>query len=221
MAKKTIGIVCPARVEYESCCKHLGLSGEQEIRGRMFSFRDGDMKLIAVHAGMGKTLVASSVQLLIDVFSPDIILDVGSAGSLGAAIGSIVYCVRGCEHDSYKAKTSSALEDETGSIISLKANSTFFQEVIEGEIVSGDCPIITTSKRERLKSRFPNAVACTMETASVFTVAKLSKVQAVSFRIITDSASETGVAEWKENINPLLEKLFKFLGDVIYGSRSV
>lgn len=55
-----------------------------------------------------------------------------------------------------------------------------------------------------------------METASVFAVAKLSNVQAVSFHIVTDNASETGVAEWKQNINPLLEKLYKFLGDVIH-----
>lgn len=97
-----IGIICPCPNEYQSCKKILKLHDETKLAGRLTSSRkEKDVEVIAIQAGAGKIGCASATQLIIDKFEPDLIFDVGAAGSLSEklSINDIVCAEYSFEYD--------------------------------------------------------------------------------------------------------------------------
>ncbi|NIM90627.1 MAG: hypothetical protein GTO17_06725 [Candidatus Aminicenantes bacterium] len=231
----TVGVICPAPVEYRTCREGLRLSNEVKLAGRLVSSRsEKGMKIIAVQAGQGKTQCASATQLIIDRFEPEMILDVGGAGALSPelAIFDIVCGEYAYEYDICTIEkfpcyaddltTSTILPDlsEEGKDILHQFEEQVKSErstgFVIGNIASGERVVEEKALREELHSTF-QAVACNWESSAVLKAAKLNGVKAMAFRVITDKAGEKVAEEIKANWKKALMILYPVLEDFLRG----
>jgi adenosylhomocysteine nucleosidase len=231
----TVGVICPAPIEYRACREVLRLSNEVELAGRIVSSRsEKGIKIIAVQAGPGKTQCASAAQLIIDMFEPDMVMDVGAAGALSPklAIFDIVCGEYAYEYDICAIEEFPRYADDLTTSTILPDLSEEGKDILHqfaeqvksekstgfkiGNIASGERVVKERELREELHSTF-QAVACNWESSAVLKVAKLNKVKAMAFRVITDKAGEEVAEELKANWKKALKILYLVLEDFLSG----
>jgi len=231
----TVGIICPAPIEYRTCRDALKLSKEVKLAGRLVSSRhDKGINIFAVQAGPGKTQCASAAQLIIDRFEPDIVMDVGGAGALSPRVtifdivcGEYAYEYDICSIEEFPRfaddlTTSTILPDlsEEGKEILLqfaeqvKSEKSIGFEI--GNIASGERIVKERTLREALHSAL-QAIACNWESSAILKTAKLNGVKAMVFRVITDKAAEDVAEEIRANWKKALLILYPVLEDFLLG----
>lgn len=231
----TVGIICPTLIEYQTCRDLLRLSNEVVLAGRIISSRSGKgIKIIAVQAGPGKIQSASATQLIIDKFKPDVIMDVGSAGSLSAkvTINDIVCAEYAYEYDICSIEEFPSLANDltTSTILcdlSKEGKDIFYQFVEQvkskkligfeiGNIVSGERNVNKRTMREKLHTVF-QAIACNWETSAILKTAQLNGVKGIAFRVITDNADEEMSKDLRANWKKALIYLYSVLEEFLLG----
>ena len=224
-----IGIICPALIEYKTCRDILGLYLEEVIQGRRISStRMDELSIMAIHSGPGKIQCASATQLLIDTFSPLIIIDSGGAGSLNkqAGVFDIVCAERAYEYDICDKEDFSRLKQDLMTCTLLykssaerKAILSRLKEFIEkerpiqlifGDIASGEKNVNKKNLKLKLRAIY-HAEACNWETSAVLKTAELNGIDALSFRVITDSAEEDMDDELRDNWEKALIILYEVM----------
>lgn len=230
-----VGIVCPAPIEYQICRDLLGLSNEIIAAGRPTSLKtDRGIRAMAVQAGPGKIQSASATQLLIDRCTPDVLIDVGAAGSLSTdvAIFDIVCAKYVYEYDICAIEEFSRLAEDLTTSTILPDLSKKGEEVLQqfaewvkgkqsvgfaiGNIASGEKDVKERTLREELHTAL-RAIACNWETSAILKVAQLNGVKAISLRVITDNAGEEMSEELKTNWEKALRILYPVLEEFLYG----
>jgi adenosylhomocysteine nucleosidase len=159
---------------------------------------------VVVQCGVGKVNAALAVQILIDRFGADAIINVGCAGSLNDSldIGDFVVSSEVVQHD-YDA---SAIGYEKGEIlytgkVSFSADETLItaaldaiataapeRRVVTGRVCTGDQFISSDEEKETIISEFGGDCA-EMEGAAVGQTAFLNGVPFVIIRAMSDKAS--------------------------------
>ena len=229
-----IGIVCPCPLEYETCCRILELIDETELCGRAVSSHiGGNMEVLAVKAGPGKIQSASATQLIIDIFRPDYIIDVGGAGALSTElkINDIICGKNAFEFDVCDVDQFSHLASDltTTTVVTrlLSSKSSVMKEfsdwiathsstrLLFGDLASGERNISGGKLKEALSEKL-GAVACNWETSAVLKTAQLNDIPAFSFRVITDAAGKKMKEEFEKNWQGALEILFVVLKEFIF-----
>ncbi len=229
----TLGIICPVPIEYKACRDVLKLSGEKRLMGRLASSKlDKRLEIIAVQAGPGKIRCASATQLVIDRYTPDVIMDVGGAGSLSPEISffDVICAEKAYEYDICPVEEFSRYADDlmTHTILNdlteegrkvFRQFSSHIKNKISlnlktGDIACGERNVDNKILRDKLHDLF-NASACNWETSAVLKTAQLSGVKALSFRVITDEASEDMEKELAANWRNALLKLYAVLDDLL------
>lgn len=167
--------------------------------GEVYVSRRGDSTVTICRCGVGKVNAASLTQHLIDCFSPDCVINTGTAGALTDAlpIGGIVVSRDAAYHD---VRPVALLEDmygdrfirADGELVTLaesacRENSLPF---LTGTIVSGDSFISTEEQREEIFREFPDSLCTEMEGAAIAHVCRKSNVPFVIIRAISDFASD-------------------------------
>ncbi len=231
----TVGVICPAPIEYRTCRKVLRLSEEVRLGGRLVSSRyDKGVKIIAIQAGPGKTQCASATQLVIDRFEPDIVLDVGGAGALSPRLaifdivcGEYAYEYDICPIDEFPRYTDELTTSTILPDLSREGKEIFYQFARQvkrdksialeiGNIASGERVVKERTLREALYFAL-QAMACNWESSAVLKTAKLNAVKAMVFRVITDKAGEKVAEELKANWKKALMVLYSVLEDFLSG----
>jgi adenosylhomocysteine nucleosidase len=180
-----VTIICATFDEYAICKDRLRPQTERKLKNRrVSSWSDERLVVALIHAGPGKIQCASATQMIIDEFSPDLVIDVGAAGSLDPLneIGCVV-CVRNCfEYDVCPVEQFSRLSrDLTTSTVAAnpddlthKILAEFFRYVTNigevpsvrfGNVASGEQNVADTAFRKLLQNAF-DALACNWETAA-------------------------------------------------------
>ena len=223
-------LICATSDEYTRCRDCLNAVTERELKNRRIStWSDETIVTTIIYAGPGKIQCASAAQLLIDEFSPDLVIDSGSAGSLDPSnqIGCIVISEKCFEYDICPVEQFARLsQDLTTSTIAAHPDkrireilTEFSSYVVEsklipsvkfGNIASGERNVADAADRERLRIAF-NALACNWETAAVLKTAALNGIPSLSIRVITDKADENASNDYRDNLNRSLEILGRFL----------
>jgi adenosylhomocysteine nucleosidase len=230
----TVGIVCPAPLEYQVCRDVLEMSDEAELSGRLVSTRCHEiMKIVAVQSGPGKIQSASATQLVIDRFTPDIIIDAGGAGSLSVRVSifDIVLAENAYEYDVCTMEEFPQLADDLTTLTILRDLSKKQRDILQrfmekvkreksielmmGNIVSGERNVKDRSLREALNTAF-GAVACNWETSAVLKTGHLNGVKTMAFRVITDNAGMNMKKELKANWKNALMILYPVLGSFLF-----
>ncbi len=197
-----IGIICAMKIEVDGLKelmenpKTTEKAGLEFISGKIF-----DKDVAILECGIGKVNAAVGTQIMIDLFSPDVIINSGIAGSLSKEliVGDIVISTDCVEHDINTV----ALDEPRGQIsftgeqrIDIPADKETCDKLYEccqglgshvrkGRIATGDMFVSVISQREFIAHEF-GALCCEMEGGAVGHVCYMNKVPFAILRSISD-----------------------------------
>ncbi len=178
-----------------------------------------DKDVIIAHCGVGKVYAAILTTLVIKKFKPELIINVGCAGSLNEDIhvGDVVVATRvadwdvdvpGWERSIYSDKMSFACDGRFGKLAkSIKAKYS----IKSGHIVSADEFIYRKAQVKTIKKYFPDALCGEMEGSSI---ANTCYAFGVNCGIIRSISDETLVNGDYKNFDFNLEKACKNAADL-------
>lgn len=185
-----------------------------------------NIDIVLVEAGIGKVNAARTTQILIDNFSVDAIINVGSAGSANdnLEIGDIVIGSKIVQHDfditafghpkGYISNVGQFLESDSDLIkkvqetISSRQDNEFKIKI--GTIASGDIFCTELQMKEKVRTKF-DADAIEMEGAAIGQVCKLDNIPFIIIRSISDKPN----GENNITFDQFLEKASKRCAQII------
>lgn len=202
-----IGIICAMQIEADgiiALCS--GVKTENHFNMTFNFGRLCDKDVVVVVCGVGKVNAAMCATVMIERFSPDVIVNSGVAGAVSplVKVGDIVVATKSVEHDmntsalGYRQGEVSFPDGEVMYFECDKKASRLLEEVCRkipdtkvesGVIASGDIFISALKQRLRINSVF-SALACEMEGAAIGHVCFCCKTPYAIIRAISDDLSE-------------------------------
>ncbi len=191
--------------------------------------------VIIGRSGVGKVNAACCAQIMIDLFSPDAIINTGTAGSLDNRINicDIVLCTKAVQHDfdatGFACKKVGEIPFMKVSEFPadkdlLKTAERVCRSVVDsvsvfcGPVATGD-QFISSDEKKRLITNNFDALCCEMEGAAIAQTAYLNNVPFLIIRSISDKADHSAEMDYPsfekvavENSLLLLKALIKELG---------
>ncbi len=175
--------------------------------GKSFYFFDiADEEVVLVICGIGKVNAAFGTALLIEKFSPEIIINFGVAGALADNLKhlDLVAVTAAVQHDC----DTTAFGDPKGIVCTV--NKIFFEtdaestELIKaqsgmkaGISACGDQFVAIKEKKDEIKNTF-NASVCDMESGAIAHCAYMAGIKFVAVKCISDVGNDSAVGEYKE-----------------------
>ncbi|MFC0179306.1 5'-methylthioadenosine/S-adenosylhomocysteine nucleosidase [Thorsellia kenyensis] len=163
----------------------------------------GSSSVALLKSGIGKTSTAIGTTLLITHYSPDIIINTGSAGGLAQSlnVGDIVISSEVRYHDADVTAFGYEIGQMAGAPAFFKAESFLIEiakkcaqemslNAVTGLICSGDAFINGADNLQRILKEFPSVIAVEMEAASVGHTCYQFGVPFVVVRAISDVADK-------------------------------
>ncbi|MGB5446653.1 MAG: 5'-methylthioadenosine/S-adenosylhomocysteine nucleosidase [Psychromonas sp.] len=161
-------------------------------------------QVIVTKSGIGKVAAAVATTLLLERFTPDYIVNTGSAGGYDSTlnVGDIVISTEVRFHDvdvtafgyeigqMAQLPAAFAADKNLVSIAQKAAESTAHAKIIQGLICSGDIFMADPVKAEIARQNFPTMAACEMEAAAVAQVCYQFNVPFVIIRSLSDIAGK-------------------------------
>lgn len=159
-----------------------------------------DKEVVVFHCGVGKVYAAILTTLIIKQFNPELVLNVGCAGSLNenVHVGDVIVATRVADWDVdvpdwdrsiLSDKMSYACDGRTSKLIK---NIDVEFSVKQGYIVSADEFIYKKSQVKTIKKYFPDALCGEMEGASIACTCYAFGVNCGIIRSISDEALVNG-----------------------------
>lgn len=205
MNNKPIAIIGAMSQEVEALKTRLKNLETIELAGMTIynGFLDG-VYVVVMQCGIGKVNAAIGTTLLMEKFSPHVVINTGSAGGIGAglSVGDIVVGATVAHHDvdvtafgyaiGQMAQMPASYDcDKTLGKMAHHAAHAFPDAMIHhGQIVSGDQFIADSARFAAIKQHFPTALAVEMEAAAIAQVCYRFDVPFVVVRAISDLADE-------------------------------
>ena len=210
-----IGIICALSIEVEGLTKLLDNKKEETYAKMKFvSGTINGKEVVMTECGIGKVNAAMSTQVMIDKYSPDVIINSGIAGSVSRKlkIGDIVISKDCVQHDfdgtqMCDPKGLIQYNDETRIDIPVSANiaNKLFEackdlkdtNVLCGRIATGDIFVAEKSMRSAIADEF-SALACEMEGGAVAQVCYRNGIECAILRCISDDFDENQFMDFME-----------------------
>lgn len=163
-----------------------------------------DKQIVLCLSGIGKVNAAIATTLVIEHFSPDCIINTGSAGGIGKKlkIGDVVIGSETAHHDADVTAFGYAYGQLPQQPARFTADTTLIAaaeyaakafgnvQIVQGLIVSGDQFVHDSSKIEQIRSHFADVQAVEMEAAAIAQTCYRLNKPFVIVRAISDSADE-------------------------------
>lgn len=210
-----IGIICALSIEVEELTKLLSNKEEKTIAKMKYICGDiNGKKVVMTECGIGKVNAAMSTQVMIDHYSPDVIINSGIAGSISKTlkIGDIVISEDCVQHDFDGTQMGDPkgliqYNDETRIDIPVSkdvAHKLFEAckdikdtNVVLGRIATGDIFVAEKAMRQGIADEF-TALACEMEGGAVAQVCYRNDVPCAVLRCISDDFDENQFMDFME-----------------------
>lgn len=192
----TTAIIGAMKIEVETLCERFNATETE--KGLFVAKKDGDTVIIC-QCGIGKVNAAALTQRIIDKYSPDRIINTGTAGGLaeGLEIGDVIIAEKAAYHD---FKPVSIVEDMFGDkyIYSDTSLADAAKQACEkngiphrlGTVVTGDCFVATKQQRDDIFAEYPDALCTEMEGAAIAHVCHINQVPFVIIRAVSDFAAD-------------------------------
>lgn len=186
-----------------------------EIAGvQIYSGIIADQEVLVLQSGIGKVNATIATTLVIERFTPNTIINTGSAGGISnlLTVGDVVIGTSVTHHDvdvtafGYKIGQMAQMPEKYESnkdlikLITVASKSFGEAQVHLGQIVSGDQFVSNANQFETIKNHFPNALAVEMEAAAIAQTCYQFKVPFVVVRAISDLADEQASISFDEFI---------------------
>jgi len=169
-------------------------------------------QVVLTKSGIGKVAAAVATTLLLEKFSPDSIINTGSAGGFDANlnVGDIVISTEVRFHDvdltafgyeiGQMAQLPAAFEATPSLInVALQAAQTLPNlNITQGLICTGDIFMADPAKTEIARKNFPTMMACEMEAAAIAQVCFQFSVPFVIIRSLSDIAGKKSELSFDE-----------------------
>lgn len=193
-----IGIIGAMDEEILELKKIINIKEEKEILGVKFYLGElGKKEVILVKSKIGKVASSFVTTLLINNFSLEYIINIGTCGAVSKKLKylDIVIGSKLMYHDAdvtafgYKYGQMAQCEPYFTSDANLIEKAKGFSDIYIGDIVSGDEFVADSKKMQEKIQRYFNeydVLACDMESTSIAHVATLSKVPFIIIRTISD-----------------------------------
>ncbi len=205
-----VGIIGAMQLEVEILQEHLEARTDTKIGEFLFSEgKIGETGVIVCLSGIGKVSAAVGTTLLIDRYTPDYIINTGTAGGLGTAnIHDIILATEVRHHDvdvtAFGYEIGQQAQQPAAFLPNAKLLSTarkicskYTQQLIEGLIVSGDAFISDPERVKLISKHFPKALAAEMEAAAIAQVCHQMQVPFLVLRAISDKAGEGDASSYE------------------------
>ena len=177
---------------------------------KFYAGRIDSIEVIALFSGVCKVNAAIGTQLLVDLFSADMIINSGTAGGMdpGLDIFDTVISTEVCYHDvapdiltEFHPWMESVFFTADPKLIRLSKTAVKkirpAGKVIWGRMVTGES-FITDEGRQKINQEFA-PLTVDMETASIAHVCYVNRIPFISIRCITDTAKHSGINNFDEN----------------------
>ena len=225
-----IGIIGAMNIEVEGFT--LKMTDVQKTKHSIFEFttgKIGNTEVVTVVCGIGKVSAAICTQIMIDKYSPSVIINSGVAGGLDVSLGiaDIAIATAVVQHD----VDTTIFGDPNGYITNLDmveipvksqiseklktiAEGIEDTTVVCGTIATGDQFISTPYQKNLIKDNF-NAIATEMEGGAVGHVCYANNVDYGIIRAISDNASGDALMDYESfkviAANKTIEIVSKFI----------
>lgn len=202
----TIGII--GAMEPEVAILKDAIKHPQITQRGSFTFYQGqlaDQNIVLVQSGIGKVASALATTLMIELFSPDCIINTGSAGGFEQSlnVGDIVISSEVRHHD----VDVTAFGYEFGQVPQMPAAFEAHKILVEnaekaiagmsdniktmvGQICTGDSFMCDPARIEKTREQFPNMLAVEMEGAAIAQVCFQLDTPFVVIRSLSDIAGK-------------------------------
>ena len=177
---------------------------------KFYAGRIDSIEVIALFSGVCKVNAAIGTQLLVDLFSADMIINSGTAGGMdpGLDIFDTVISTEVCYHDvapdiltEFHPWMESVFFTADPKLIRLSKTAVKkirpAGKVIWGRMVTGES-FITDEGRQKINQEFA-PLTVDMETVSIAHVCYVNRIPFLSIRCITDTAEHSGLDNFDEN----------------------
>lgn len=209
-----IGIIIAMDIEYRKLCEALGGKSEGLLAGN---------EVVLWQCGIGKVNAAVGTLRLIQEHHPDVILSTGLAGGIDnclnvmdVVIGSQtayhdVWCGMGNEYGQVQGLP--ARFDADARLLKIARETSDGTHVKEGLLCTGDQFITDKEALSVIKSKFPEGLACEMESAAIAHTCHLMGVPFLSIRVISDTPGNTDnhQMQWDEFLASMSDRSFQFV----------
>lgn len=168
-------------------------------------FEDNNVK--PLYTGLGKINATYNLTRAIEKEKPDMVLNLGSAGSSKYKVGQVIECVKFFQRDM----------DCTP--LGFEKYETPFDDVniltVEGILTDHEKGVLGTGDSfDTDHGEHPYDVV-DMEGYGLAKVCKLYDVKFASFKYITDGADDSSADDWNENLNSAAKLLFDVYSKVL------
>ena len=182
----------------------------------------GSKEVIIIHCGVGKVYAAIVTTLVLKKYKPELVINVGCAGSLSKDIhvGDVVVADRvadwdvevpGWERTMYSEKISFACDERF-----IKLVRKVYNDVNIGLIVSGDEFIYKKSQVNTIKKYFSSALCGEMEGCSIANTCYAFGYNCAIVRSISDEALVNGsFKDFDFNLQEACDKAAKICSSII------
>lgn len=188
-----------------------------------------------LQCGIGKVAAAVGTTILIDQFSPDVVINTGSAGGLctDLNVGDVVISTEvryhdvdvtlfGYEYGQIPKMPAGFTPDQNLIAVAKKAAAKIENiHITDGLIITGDSFIHEEDDVDRIKSKLPPMKATEMEAAAIAQVCHMSKTPFIIIRSISDVPGKESKQSFEEflvvaakNSGMLVEEIVKELKEI-------
>ena len=200
-----IGIIVAEEKELLEVKKIMNNLSEKNIYEKTFYIGNIEEKeVVLVKSSVGKVNSARVTQILIDNFNIELVINVGTAGSVDNSleIGDVVVATELVQHDFDVTPFGRKL----GEIENIGESVTVDNELLKlfdgidikkGIIASGDKFIVSREEKDNIRTTF-DALAIEMEGASVAQVCYLDKIPFLVIRSITDKLDGSSKVDFEK-----------------------
>ena len=226
------GIICAMDLELEGIVALMTNTESKNINGQIFYTGNiGKTEVTAVVCGIGKVNAAICTQMLIDFYSPAVIINSGVAGALSkdVTVGDLVIATAAVQHDF----DSTAFGDPKGTleifgekIIELPADKEFSEKLFEaakslegtnafrGIVATGDKFVADSEERLSIGEQF-SALACEMEGGAMAQVCVRAGIPFAILRSISDDIGHNTTVDFNEFKIMAAKKTVDVLSEVL------
>lgn len=195
-----IGIIAAMDEEVQAIAQTLSKKEELEISGiQMIQGELENKKVVVIKSGVGKAYAAMSTAILLEHFTLEFIMNIGTAGGIcdDQNILDAVVSTQVVQHD----YDTSSIDGEEGRGLYFHADASLVKRCVSvlqqmdicvhaGCIASGDQFIAREEDLMRLKNYFPKAICAEMEAGAIAQVCHHYKVPFVVLRSLSDIANK-------------------------------
>ena len=211
-----IGVIIAMDIEYRKMCDALGGRPQGIINGN---------EVVLWQCGIGKVNAAIGTINLITQHNPDCIISTGLAGGIDPSlevtdvvVGSQtayhdVWCGEGNEWGQVQGLPARFDADPKMLQCAKKVAESSKQRVLSGLICTGDQFISDKATQAEIKTRFPEALACEMESAAIAHTCLLRHVPFLSVRVVSDTPGniDDHQQQWSDFLTFMSDKSFHFV----------